>query len=319
MAKGKGWHNETGRHKAAALKGWDGRRNTYDPVSPGQVDQIQDDRSRFSQVQDSKFTANERFSKYDQRGAGKWAANPGRYDIEGVDTRTIEGQTINTKGGDSRVGQEAQEKSTMNEMKQIDNRYDGIARIKVKNINADIDKHNKLVQDSRKNPDITDKMILESSTNINNSLEKAKKSMSESDDRRVAAKVKKEELAKSKIESPARTAIENPIPKTTSTKMQYQRSNGSHGAATLEQSDDMINRILKRESWYAERVGRKPMTTKEQVITRLQSGESLNYGNDWYKNIRIAQPPISKAKSDAYDEMERKSEKRLNELDHDIY
>ena len=255
-----------------------------------------------------------------QHGGGAPLKVTQQTDIQKNEGNINKGNTLNSMKDNSSVGQEKpKEKATMNEMEPINNRYDGIARIKVKNINADIDKHNKLVKDSEKYPNITDKMVSDSKDEITNAIKKAKKSMDESDDRRALAKSKKTDDAKSKIESPARKAVEYPIPKTTSTEMQYQRSNGTYADATPGQKDDMIKEILKRESWYAERVGRRPMTTKGQVITRLQSGESLGYGNDWYQNIRIAKPLGTKAESDAFDEMERKADKKLYELDHDIY
>ena len=59
-------------------------------------------------------------------------------------------------------------------------------------------------------------------------------------------------------------------------------SNGSIVRVTDEKEDLYINDILKREIWFAPRVGREPLTTKEEVLEYLKTGATLHYDNDWY-------------------------------------
>ena len=47
-----------------------------------------------------------------------------------------------------------------------------------------------------------------------------------------------------------------------------------------------LDMILTREAWYAPRVNREPMTTREQVIEFLATGKVLPYDTDWYAQIR---------------------------------
>jgi len=61
---------------------------------------------------------------------------------------------------------------------------------------------------------------------------------------------------------------------------------------TEEKVDRYIDNILKREVWFAPRKGRDPMTTKEEVIEFLKTGDPLNYGDDWYAVLKMDIPKI---------------------------
>lgn len=50
----------------------------------------------------------------------------------------------------------------------------------------------------------------------------------------------------------------------------------------------IIERILERETWYAPRVNRTPMTSPAEVIALLETGKPLPFGNDWDDRIRRA-------------------------------
>lgn len=47
-----------------------------------------------------------------------------------------------------------------------------------------------------------------------------------------------------------------------------------------------LDMVLERESWYAPRVNREPMTTRSEVLDYLATGQSIHYDDDWYANIR---------------------------------
>lgn len=47
-----------------------------------------------------------------------------------------------------------------------------------------------------------------------------------------------------------------------------------------------VSMALERETWYAPRVNREPMTTQEQVLDYLRNGKTIRYDNDWYAEIR---------------------------------
>ena len=68
--------------------------------------------------------------------------------------------------------------------------------------------------------------------------------------------------------------------------LQSQLSNGNWidaGEAT-----NAIARLLERESWVAARMNRSPMTTSEEVLAYLtNTGKPLNYGDDWYEQLRV--------------------------------
>ena len=47
-----------------------------------------------------------------------------------------------------------------------------------------------------------------------------------------------------------------------------------------------LDMVLERETWYAERVHRQPMTTRGEVLAYLATGQEIRYDNDWYASIR---------------------------------
>jgi len=82
-----------------------------------------------------------------------------------------------------------------------------------------------------------------------------------------------------------------------------QYSNGMWDSIKPEEEDYYIEAILKRESWFAPRVGREPMTTKEQVMEYLKTGKKLDYDDEWYAVIKIdlpkkPMPPVEMVKCD---------------------
>lgn len=59
-----------------------------------------------------------------------------------------------------------------------------------------------------------------------------------------------------------------------------------------DELDSIIKNILDRESWFAPRVGRTPMTTKAQVLEYLENPHNkLYYGDDWYMTIQAKKTP----------------------------
>jgi hypothetical protein len=68
--------------------------------------------------------------------------------------------------------------------------------------------------------------------------------------------------------------------------------NGTWIDMTPEQAEYTANKILERESWYAPRVHREPMTTVDEVLNYLAtSGQSLSHGSDWYDQMRAKPMP----------------------------
>ena len=70
--------------------------------------------------------------------------------------------------------------------------------------------------------------------------------------------------------------------------MRFQRmlSNGSW--IDEDRINEFVDMVLERETWFAEREGREPMTTREQVIERLATVKDMRAGDDWYDNVRDA-------------------------------
>ncbi len=76
------------------------------------------------------------------------------------------------------------------------------------------------------------------------------------------------------------------------TTIQRQLSSGKWIDETDEESiNQFLDMVLKRETWYAERKGREPMTTRQQVIDFLSSGKTINYDSDWYAALRTKPEP----------------------------
>ena len=51
--------------------------------------------------------------------------------------------------------------------------------------------------------------------------------------------------------------------------LQIQNSAGKWSDIDADKIESMMNSIMKREEWYAERVGRKPIKSKEEFLTFL--------------------------------------------------
>lgn len=75
-------------------------------------------------------------------------------------------------------------------------------------------------------------------------------------------------------------------------KLQVQQSSGHWVDVEDEDRINMfLDAVLGREAWYAQRVGREPMTSREQVLEHLATGQRLNWDSDWYNQIRIKPQP----------------------------
>mgnify|MGYP001586675630 CR=1 FL=1 len=51
----------------------------------------------------------------------------------------------------------------------------------------------------------------------------------------------------------------------------------------------LLDLVLTRESWFAPRQNRTPMTTHAEVEALLATGQDLPYGDDWYQVLRAKQ------------------------------
>ena len=72
--------------------------------------------------------------------------------------------------------------------------------------------------------------------------------------------------------------------------MALQKQNSAGRWVAVSDPEYIVGQILKRESWYAPRVGREPMTTPEQVLAHI-AGHEMTYGTDWYDVIRSEPAP----------------------------
>ena len=70
-------------------------------------------------------------------------------------------------------------------------------------------------------------------------------------------------------------------------KLQRMLQNGSWVDETKPERVTMfLDKVIKREPWYAPRMKREPMTTTQEVIDFLSTGRTINYDSDWYAEIR---------------------------------
>jgi hypothetical protein len=58
--------------------------------------------------------------------------------------------------------------------------------------------------------------------------------------------------------------------------------------------EKFIDMVIERETWYAERVGRRPMTSRQEVLDYLATGKEINYDSDWYAKIRDADALVAR-------------------------
>ena len=73
-------------------------------------------------------------------------------------------------------------------------------------------------------------------------------------------------------------------------KIMRQLSNCSWVEIGEQETTEIFDEILSRETWYAARVGREPMTTHEDIRAHLLTGKEIRYDSEWYDNIKIMQP-----------------------------
>jgi hypothetical protein len=75
---------------------------------------------------------------------------------------------------------------------------------------------------------------------------------------------------------------------------QFMLSSGSHWHEETDPTriNEFIDMALELESLYAPHLKRAPMTTREQVLEFLATGETLKYDNEiWYAQIRDGDAP----------------------------
>lgn len=75
---------------------------------------------------------------------------------------------------------------------------------------------------------------------------------------------------------------------------QYQQSNGGWSEIG-DRMDYFVNLALKKEQSLAPRQNREPMTTREEIISVMDSGKTITIGSDWYDKIRAKPAPIKSA------------------------
>lgn len=66
--------------------------------------------------------------------------------------------------------------------------------------------------------------------------------------------------------------------------LQRQLSNGSW--IDEDRPELFLDKVLARESWYARRVNRQPMTTHQEVLDHLATGQTIHFDDDWYASVR---------------------------------
>lgn len=110
-----------------------------------------------------------------------------------------------------------------------------------------------------------------------------------------ATKPMKLSLSKIEIRKPVgRTTKKNPIPKRSRKErglriqLEAQLSNGMWIEVKPDRIDSYIENILAFESYAS--LGRKPLTTRKQVIDYLKTGKLLRWDYDWYAVVRILMP-----------------------------
>jgi len=67
-------------------------------------------------------------------------------------------------------------------------------------------------------------------------------------------------------------------------------SNGRWTKIEPSEENYYIGQIIERETWFAGREKREPMTTKKQVLNYLETGKSLSWADGWYAIIKIDIP-----------------------------
>jgi len=72
--------------------------------------------------------------------------------------------------------------------------------------------------------------------------------------------------------------------------LQQQLLTGRWADIPAEEEGEYLDAILARESWYAERVGRQPATSHEEIRALLASPKhavyGMQWGDDWYACVR---------------------------------
>jgi len=69
-------------------------------------------------------------------------------------------------------------------------------------------------------------------------------------------------------------------------QFQSQLSNGMWMDLDERLFANRVRDILKFDAWYAPRIGREPLTSREQIEATLIAGDELHYGLDWYAIVR---------------------------------
>lgn len=72
--------------------------------------------------------------------------------------------------------------------------------------------------------------------------------------------------------------------KDTDMKLQRQLSNGEW--VDDERVEEFLDLVLAREPYYAQWAKREPLTTHQEILNYLATGQELSYDTDWYAKIR---------------------------------
>lgn len=86
--KPKGWTGDKKGHSDAAKRGWQKRYEKMPAITDAEISEVQGKRKQKTKDMDGAFTAKRTFNRDDPR-ARPWLKNPGRFDIQDVDTRML--------------------------------------------------------------------------------------------------------------------------------------------------------------------------------------------------------------------------------------
>ena len=75
--------------------------------------------------------------------------------------------------------------------------------------------------------------------------------------------------------------------------MRFQRKLSNGMWHDDDRIDEFVDGALAREAWFAPRIKREPMTTRQQVLDYLATGKALRHDDDWYAEIRDADAQVA--------------------------
>src|SRR5688572_28073464 len=86
--------------------------------------------------------------------------------------------------------------------------------------------------------------------------------------------------------------------------------------------DSYIDMALKRDSWFAPRINREPMTTRQQVLDFLATGQTIRYGDDHYESLRdgtVHEQRVEAARQKQQQDPRRYPNGRVLDCGHTVY